>query len=188
MLRSTYSIVAGLMLIASIGPGCAPPEADFNKLALAQNLANAGQWDECIPVVKDFLTLAPYDSAGHALLGRAFLHGTDLQLMMAQGEFNAALELLRVQRKTGKLQQRPLDEGLELSITEEMALLHFTWVSLYIDQGGQDKEEIESHLESCHTFIEYSLRLDAESVRIKALNSRLVRLEKRLGIPERIRA
>jgi len=66
------------MLIAGIGPGCSKPEADLHQLDRARELADAGRWDECIPVIKAYLLLAP--SPPHFLHWAVYLYTSETGL------------------------------------------------------------------------------------------------------------
>lgn len=72
---------------------CTRSEVDYAALLTqAETHISKLEWDQAIPLLKQYLATCPQDGRAHFQLGRCYLNGTKLTPYAAEGEFRIALD------------------------------------------------------------------------------------------------
>ncbi len=89
------SLLVLVMAWPLLRPATPPPD-----IRQAHELARNGHWDTAFDICKDYVLMHPNDPVGHFLLGQCYLYGKRVQLTLASGELETALN---IHERTGTL-------------------------------------------------------------------------------------
>lgn len=108
------------------GCGAVPQAADTMANAV-MDLGKANRWSDAMPLAKDLVIAYPGAPGAHYLLGKAYLHRPDPQLLQAEGEFKTALAL---HQRNGSLVAvlEPDANAFALALFRDLALVDFRWI------------------------------------------------------------
>ncbi len=138
----------------------------------AVSLCEQGEYDEMIPLLKDYLLRNPNDAAAHFYLGRGYLHSPDsFRPEHAKGEFRTALNLFL---RNGK--QSPID-GFSSQYFEMMCHIERAKVPLRLIRESLGLAAwlwmltpyLEECLEECKPDLEAAREIAPESKDVKDL-------------------
>jgi hypothetical protein len=89
------SLLLLVMAWPVLRPAAPPPD-----ILSAFEIARQGDWDSALAISKAYVLTHPQDPVGHFLLGQCYLYGKRVQLTLASGEFETALN---IHERTGAL-------------------------------------------------------------------------------------
>jgi len=124
--KQTRAMVFAAALVLLAGCGVTPPTA--GELAnTVMELGKANRWADAMPLAKQLVLAYPDAPGGHYLLGKAYLHRPDPQLLHAEGEFETALALFeRTQSLDAVLESNA--DAFALALYRDLALVDFRWI------------------------------------------------------------
>lgn len=124
--RRTVALGATVAMLFMGGCGAPPPPANA-MAADVLALGKENRWPEAMPLAKHLVLAWPDAPGGHYLLGKAYLHRPDPQLLHAEGEFKTALAL---HRRSGSLDAvlEPNANAFLLALYRDLALVDFRWI------------------------------------------------------------
>ncbi|HPO12097.1 MAG TPA: hypothetical protein PLI09_01525 [Candidatus Hydrogenedentes bacterium] len=173
MNKSLLPVIAYGLCLACLacGGGCKRTATD-TLLKQAFALGEKYQWQEAMPLVKQFLLSHPDDPAGHFLLGRCYLHNASPHLVLAKGEFETALVHLQQTQEHNGLSEILTANQLGAAIHRELARTMMRW-SREAMQAGFPGPIIEEPLRHALDEVKKGLELDPDSKPLKEMEETL---------------
>lgn len=170
--RPVKHSLAALMLLLFAGCGADPPKPN---LAEAEILVLDQKWVEAREMLKQYLVNHPDDAGAHFYLGRCYMLGEPLWPVVAEGEFQTALQLFNRNGKVSPL-ERYSSQVFEWFCYKEMA----TTLLLQIDhlvEGGVMPFQFAPLIEQARYYYERAVELQDDPEGLAEMDAILRGLE-----------
>ncbi len=166
------AVTAGALL--SVHCGRSEPTLDQ-----AEDLYRNQQYDEAIPVLKEYLLRHPDDAGAHFYLGSSYVLMSDPWLVPAMGELQTALALFE---RSGRISpiERFSDTYFELRCHLELAKVLLKQLA-YLDDYPASPEIAAAILERCDTILAEVRELDPDSPDVRQLDEILTAIRREMA-------